>query len=355
MEFLPEKSYKRVLVIAFYIFLVAAGLFLFFKYLLSLIFPFIISWLIALAIRPMIVILHRRTKLPIKILSLVFVVLVLAFVGTLVFLLLDKIFYELSAIIANLNENSDTYIQNAFSFVNGLLEKIPFLKSFGSQEELFAALSDFVGNLLGKLSTDVPGIIGRLITVLPNVFFVSLILVMASYYFCADYDIVTSFILSLLPKKARGYADKVKINLKDVGIKVLKGYLLTMMITFLELYIGFWLIGVDYAFTVALITAIVDVLPVLGVGTVLVPWAVFKLFAGLYYQGFGLLILFAVVSVVRQIIQPKIIGTSIGLHPLATLFAMYLGFRVCGIIGLISFPVLVIVVKEIILDVRKTA
>lgn len=348
MEFLPEKGYKRILVISFYIILASVCIFLFFKYLLGLVLPFIIAWLISLIIRPMAVTLHTRTRLPVKVLSIIFVVLTVAFFAVFVFLLLDRLFFELGGIISHLNDNSDTYIQNAFFYVNRLLEKTPFLKTFGSKEELFGVLSRYIGNMIGTLSADLPKMIADVFALLPNVFFVSLILVMASYYFCADYDIVTSSLLKLMPQNVRSIAMGLRSKLKQVFIGVMKGYLLTMLITFFELYVGFLILRVDYAFTVALITAFVDVLPILGVGTVLVPWAIIKLIGGMYFEGFGLLILFAVVSVIRQIIQPKIIGTSIGLHPLATLFAMYIGFRICGLIGLIFFPVLVIVGREVV-------
>ena len=96
--------------------------------------------------------------------------------------------------------------------------------------------------------------------------------------------------------------------------------------------------------------AVVDILPVIGVGTVLVPWGIVKILSGGYYQGFGLLIIFAVVSVVREILEPKIIGKSIGLHPLMTLLSMYIGLELCGFLGLISFPVLVIVLKTLFLE-----
>ncbi len=346
MDFLPEKGYKRVLVISFYIILAAVCVFLFFKYLLGLVLPFIIAWLISLIIRPMAVTLHKRTRLPVKVLSIIFVVLTVAFFGALIFILLDRLFFELGDIISHLNDNSETYIQNVFLYVNGLLEKTPFLKTFGSKEELFGVLSGYIGDIIGRLSADIPKMIANVIALLPNIFFITLILVMASYYFCADYDIVTASLLKLLPKRVRKAAVGLRSNLKSVFVGVMKGYLLTMLITFFELYVGFLILRIDYAFTVALITSFIDVLPVLGVGTVLVPWAIFKLLGGLYFEGFGLLILFAIVSIVRQIIQPKIIGTSIGLHPLATLFVMYIGFRICGLIGLIFFPVLVIVGRE---------
>ena len=170
---------------------------------------------------------------------------------------------------------------------------------------------------------------------------------MASYYFCADYEEINGFFLSRLSAESRKRLADTRVKLKQAALRVLKGYLMTVGITFIQLYVGLLILKTEYAFTLAGIIALVDILPVIGVGTVLIPWGIFKLVAGAYYQGFGLLIIFAVVSVVREIIEPKIIGKSLGLHPLMTLFSMYIGLELCGFLGMISFPALVIVAKTL--------
>ena len=118
--------------------------------------------------------------------------------------------------------------------------------------------------------------------------------------------------------------------------------------------VGFLLLGVPNPAGIALLVALVDILPVLGVGTVLIPWSLFELCIGKLPFGIGMIVLYLVVVIVRQILEPRIVGSSIGLHPLLTLFAMYVGLRLCGVLGLIFFPVLLTIAKELFFAHRQT-
>lgn len=348
MNYLPEEGGKRMLVAALYILLGGVFAFVMLKYVLDLFLPFVIAWLVALAVHPVIVFINKKTKIPLRLLSIVFVLLVLTLLGALIFLICDRLLYEIRSFAEMLEQNSEMWINKILGKVHILLDRLPFLRDFGNDEELLAMAGDIAKKMLTDLTADIPNMLGKIIVKLPNILFVSLILIMAAYYFCADFSTVNSYMLSFLPQKARGRLRDVKAVMMKTGVKLLKGYLLTMALTFLQLLIGFSMLGINYAFTLALITALIDVLPVVGVGTVLVPWAIVKLVIGSTYQGFGLLIIFAVVSVVREILEPKIIGQSIGLHPLATLVSMYVGLRICGLIGILAGPVIVMAVNSIL-------
>ena len=350
MDFLPKEKYKKVLVLSFYIFIGALVLFIFFKYLLKLFLPFIVAWCVALVIRPLAEILHKRTGMSKKLLSIFFVVILLVIIGAFLFFIVDKLLFEFQGIVEYVNKNSELWISDALKYVNAILAKIPFLKTFGSEEEMLKSFGNVAKNIITDASSNVPEMLTKVITLLPNLLFVSLVLIMAAYYFCADYEEINSYIFSRFSDKTKHNISHIRVKLKQAALRVLKGYLLTIGITFLQLYAGFLILKTEYAFTLALIIAVVDILPVIGVGTVLVPWGLVKILSGGYYQGFGLFIIFAVVSIVREILEPKIIGKSIGLHPLMTLLAMYIGLELCGFIGLISFPVLVIVLKTLFLE-----
>ncbi|MBR5322638.1 MAG: sporulation integral membrane protein YtvI [Clostridia bacterium] len=350
MDFLPKEKYKKILVLSFYIFVGGLLVFLFFKYLLKLFLPFIVAWIVALCIRPLAEILHNRTHISKKVISIFLVVLLLFIIGAFLFFVIDKLLFEFRGIVQYVNKNSELWISDILKYVNTVLAKIPFLKTFGSEEEMLNSFGGVAKNILTDASANVPEMLTRVITILPNLLFVSLVLIMASYYFCADYEEINSYIFSRFSDKTKHNISRIRVKLKQAALRVLKGYLLTIGITFLQLYAGFLILKTEYAFTLALIVAVVDILPVIGVGTVLVPWGIVKILSGGYYQGFGLLIIFAVVSVVREILEPKIIGKSIGLHPLMTLLSMYIGLELCGFLGLISFPVLVIVLKTLFLE-----
>ena len=126
-----------------------------------------------------------------------------------------------------------------------------------------------------------------------------------------------------------------------------------MLITFAMLLVGFLIIDVEYYFLLSVILALIDFLPVLGVGLALIPWGLFLLATGDLYRGMGLLILYAVIMITRQITEPRIIGDSLGIHPLVTLFAMYLGFTLFDIVGMILGPVAALIVKSLLTANKK--
>ena len=353
MEFLPKENYKKILIITFYCLIGGLIFFVFFKYLLKPLLPFLIAWLVSLVIRPLSDTLHKRTGMPKKIISVLLVLFVLALLGSILFLLIDRLLYELRGIVVYITQNADMWINGITEYINKLSERFPILQSFGKEEEVREVLSTIAQGLLTKFTDNVPNMLKNAVTVLPNLLFVSLILIMASYYFCAEYDDIKRYFAAIFPLKIKVLFSDVGKRIKKVGKNVAKGYLLTMALTFLQLYIGFLILKTEYAFSVALIIALIDILPVIGVGTVLIPWAAVKIMAGSYYQGFGLLIIFAVVSVIREIVEPRIVGKSIGLHPLATLFAMYVGLEICGFVGIILFPVIFIALKTLFSKVQE--
>ena len=125
-----------------------------------------------------------------------------------------------------------------------------------------------------------------------------------------------------------------------------------MSITFTELFIGFSIIGVGYSLLLAFVTGIIDAFPVLGTGTILIPWALYEMIFGTFRTGLFLIILYAVVTIVRQLIEPKILGPD-RVHPLMTLIAMYAGLKVFGFFGLILGPIIFLMLKNIISGIMK--
>ena len=118
---------------------------------------------------------------------------------------------------------------------------------------------------------------------------------------------------------------------------------LLFLITFVELFVGFLILQVDYAFVLAILIAFVDFLPVLGTGAILAPWGIIALLTKNYFLGIGIIVLFVVMTVIRQIIEPKIVGKSLGVHPILTLIAIYLGYKLFGIVGMIFLPIAALV------------
>ena len=135
-------------------------------------------------------------------------------------------------------------------------------------------------------------------------------------------------------------------------ITILKKYILSysliMLITYLTLLGGFLLLGVDHAPIIALFIAALDILPILGVGTVLVPWSIFELVMGNRFLGIGLIILFVVNAIIRQLTEPKIVGKSLNMHPIITLMMIYVGYALFGFLGMIILPIISVILGSIL-------
>ena len=146
--------------------------------------------------------------------------------------------------------------------------------------------------------------------------------------------------------------------------KMCKAYALIMLVTFTEVFIGLTILKMiglfnsSYIAVIAVVTAIVDVIPVLGTGTIVLPWAAYSFITGNVGMGVGLLVLYAVVTVIRQIVEPKLVAGQLGLPPFVTLIAMYLGLKIIGVLGVFVFPIIIIMLKllndEGIIDLWKS-
>ncbi len=148
-----------------------------------------------------------------------------------------------------------------------------------------------------------------------------------------------------IPEKRRGLLEEIQTLLGEIGAKYIKAYALLMFITFVELAVGLSILGVPGALAIAALTAMVDILPVLGTGGIIIPWGVFHLVKGNLRLGLGLLVLYVVVTVIRQVLEPKVVGQQIGLHPIVVLMCMYVGLRLFGVIGLFVLPFSILILR----------
>ncbi|MBR5295722.1 MAG: AI-2E family transporter, partial [Clostridia bacterium] len=184
----------------------------------------------------------------------------------------------------------------------------------------------------------VPKIIGKFIGFIPRFFISSIIFFVSCYYFSCDWDRISCFFAKKIKKEKVELAVKIKkqffLSLKGYT----KAYFLLFLLSFSQLFLGLVLLRVREAFSIAFTIAIIDLLPVLGCGTILIPWAIICLLFEKGALGIGLFILYLVILIVRQFAEPKILGSSIGLHPLISLLLVIVGLRFFGFCGMILFP-----------------
>lgn len=314
------------------------------KYLLPLLAPFIIAWLVVTATNGASESLSAKLKIPKKIVRLI-ASLTLVLVLSLAIGLL--VWQSISAMWRFLSDIGD----------GGILELVERL--FSSDRPLLGSLvpkeiADLIGSSLDSLISSATSALAsgatRLISGLPTAFLFLIVTIISIIYLAIDYDGIQSFIFGLLPNKLSARMSDVRHGLISVMGKYIRSYGLILLITYCIIFIGLSLLRVEHSPIIALLIAFLDILPVIGVGTVLVPWSVISLALGNKFLGIGLILLFVVNAVLRQLIEPKIVGKSLNLHPLVSLGAIYLGYAIFGFMGLFILPLVAVAVSAVLRD-----
>jgi len=332
--------------------LVIAGLFIFFNYLLFLFLPFLIAWLIAFMIQPAVNFLNAKLRMPRKLVSVLFLLILFTALVLIIFFSSRRIIFELNSLSYNFSVN-DT-MASISSNVNRFFAWLGRSQTWIDTEMLAQArnyITTETENIIMQFGADIaaniPAFIASLALAVPRILVFTLILIISSFYMCLDFTAINKFILAQIPPKVSGIITDIKSRFLSAIYKYLRAYSIIVMITFVQLAIGFFILGVNYALIFALLISLIDLLPILGVGTVLVPWGIFSIIQQDFFTGFGLLIIYAVALVVRNITEPKIVGKSLGLYPVATLMSIYIGYNTIGIAGVFLFPILIVMLKNL--------
>jgi len=206
-------------------------------------------------------------------------------------------------------------------------------------EELNAVFQNLIGNIgnfISSFSMNAIKVLTSGIAGIPGLIIKLILMIISCFFFLLDYDKVRAFFHSLLPKKKA--VETVKWYVKNTLLVYIRSYTLLFLLTYVELSVGFQIIGIPYAPIIGLMVAVFDILPILGTGGILLPWAVVLLIIKEIPMGIGMFLLYLVITVIRNILEPKLVGKQIGLHPLATLISLYVGLKVVGILGMLIFP-----------------
>jgi len=341
-------QWERVAAIFLSVTLGSVALYLLLRYAFPVLLPFLIAYLVSLMIRPIAKKLSRILHLPRKLIACLLLLFLILGGAYLLWTLLTRLISEAVALLEQLLTGgvfSATLesVQNWFASVSERFG-INFL---ANREELDKALVELLRTSLTSLASSLPDIITALVSSLPSFFLLVVITLVAGFYLCMDGEHITQSTLELLPSALQKKLFSVRMAFKSIFKRYLKAYLYLFLLTFLLLYVGLLILGVEYALLLAFLIALADLLPIIGVGTVMLPWGILLLLQKNFYVGFGLLILYLAISLVRQIAEPRFIGKSLGLHPLATLLASYAGLTLFGFFGMLLAPIALSLVKGI--------
>lgn len=358
-----EKK-KSFIISVLYGAIVLALFYAFFKYAFGLFLPFIVAVFVAMLLQRPVNFISNKTPLKRGIVSAFMVLLcslailfgiglIFVWIGTEVKGFFQYLMIQLEDIPAFIGK-IETLIRQALEFLPDKVEApvIDFIseKLSGLLNSPETPKTPSTSIDLSILSTPLSGILNTAKQI-PTTIVSVVIAIIACCFMTSDFVTVKKVILSLFKKDTREKVIRAKNLLFPALGKMVKAYALIITITFTELSIGLFVLslmgvyGGGYIFIIAGIVALIDIVPVLGTGTVLIPWAVFSLFSGNIPMAIGLIVIYVCITVIRQIIEPKLVAAQLGIPAFTTIMAMYIGSRIFGFIGLFLLPITIVMVK----------
>ncbi len=312
------------------------------KFLLGYLLPFVLASVIAWVVQKPARKIADKVKLKSGICAAVLSLIIFCLAASGIF----YIFYKLASGLGELLNELPQIVDSISQGLDDL--RVRFSNNFYQlSPQISNAFIGFGENILESFGTRLTGYFSSLATTIAKKtpsFMISLIVTLvATCYIAKDFDKLVKFLSELCGRKVFGKIIEIKEIFTSSILKIIKGYAVLTLITFFELLLGLFFLKSDHPLILAFLISIVDLLPVFGTGTVLIPWGLIKIFLG-DAGGFFILILYIVITIVRNFAEPKIIGRQIGINPLFTLIVMFAGLRLIGFWGIIIFPLVFIVI-----------
>ncbi len=313
------------------------------KFLLTILFPFLLAVIFSLFMEPLVVMFSHRGRIS-RVLAVPLAMLVFfGSIGMVLTLLVLRLVKELNDLSMTLPEKVaaaqqfiDIWIQKSIIFY-GTLPKSVTGNLYEAINSITTSMQHWVRDLVSALLHVISGVPGGILVVI-----VSLI---ATYFFSKDRGKIYELWLKLVPSPLGEKSVEISKQVAMAFQAYVKAQFILISITTVISIIGLRLIGSEYAITIGLIVGFFDLIPVLGPGTVYIPWAVWAFVTSDIVLGIQLTILYLLVMVVRAVLEAKVVATNLGLHPLAVLMAMYIGLKTIGVLGLVLGPILVIAIQ----------
>lgn len=314
------------------------------KYLLSPLMPFIIAFLIVSVSEELISkltfgIFSKKTA------SIIFTFLVVILLAVILYSILSGIYSEILRLYSDFDGSFIERIRIKYQEMFSTFDKNSLVGR--KVYNLILKLSD-KGAVLDRLSQNLlpkaASFFMKFLLFFPSAILFIFVLFLSLFYIGYDYDKICNFIFLQMSENLKDTLNETKRIIFSTVKELFKAYFLLTFITFIQLLIGFFILDIDFAFILASIICFVDLLPILGTGTILFPWSAISFLLGDLKTAIGLLVLYAVISIFRQVAEPKIVGANIGLSPLLSLVSIFLGLKLMGFWGIIVFPIIFITI-----------
>lgn len=312
--------------------------------------PFVIGWILSAIATPLVNWLEKHMKIVKKLGTAIVVILVLGAIVGIIYFAVALIIREASSMIKD-------FPQTYAHLVNGLEEISRNLSGFLSRlpkgvvegfNTFVANIDDYFGEIVSAVSEPTFEIAGNIAKRLPSIIVAVIVTMMSAYFFTVQREDVIIFLKKVSPESVQKRMGLVAENFKYAVGGYFKAQFKIMGVVFVILSIGFFILRIHYAVAVAILIAFLDFLPFFGTGTAMIPWAVYMLFTKEFKKAVILLIIYGITQLVRQIIQPKLVGDSMGMNPIVTLVLLYVGYRIGSILGMIlAVPVGMVIINMI--------
>ncbi len=340
-----EKRRKFIINVVYFA-MIAVLVYLAFKYVLAVLMPFVLAFIIAAVLRPVVKFIKKHMKFKLRLASTIVIVLFYCTVGALLCLCVIRVTMALIGMMETLPEYyKNTLMPSVESLLSTIQEKLHII-----DPDISLEINTVMAWLAGRLQemTKIVDTAFSFITSIPSVLVSVLITIIATFFISADYEHIGKWCIAQFPERTQHSIIEIKTYITTILLKYIRSYALILLITFTELFVSLsvadlifpTLIGsIGKCALISCLIAIFDILPIVGTGTILIPWGIISLIQGQYGIGICLLVIYVMITVIRQVIEPKIVGKQVGLHPVATLMAMVSGTAMFGIIGLFGFPI----------------
>ncbi|MFV8827547.1 sporulation integral membrane protein YtvI [Alkalihalobacterium sp. APHAB7] len=334
----------RILFVIFIIFLVFISSY----YVTSVTYPFLFGFILAFIINPLVNFLEFRWKLNRAVAVLISLLLILTIFSGLITFFIAEIISGSNHLANVLPYHINTLVLylERFFFTTLLPIYDQIIRSINSLEtEQQSTIMNYIQTFSSEIATTAGTAVQKIfnglsdfLISLPNLATVFIFTIMATFFISKDWYKITRFVRKTLPHKVTESSIKVLNDLKQALFGYMVGQLTLISITFVFVLSGLLFLKVDYPFTIAVVIAIVDLIPYLGTGLIFIPWIIYTFFAGQLSLTIGLCVLYGVILIQRQLLEPKVLSSSIGVDPLAMLIALFVGFQLFGFLGLMIGP-----------------
>lgn len=332
-----RRPYWQVLVSLVFSLLATAAFIIIGVKAIGFLMPFVIGWIISAIAAPLVNWLEKRLKIVKKLGSALIVILVLALIVLVLYFAISRLVGEIGDLVKNFPEmyaQLEQGLRQIGDTLSGVFERLPRGIQNG-WNAIVENLDQTMGDLVSRLSEPTVTAAGNFAKRLPSYLIAFVVAVMSAYFFTVQREEVIQWFKKVSPESVAKRMSLVMDNLRYAVGGYFKAQFKIMAVVFVILLIGFAILGVRYFVLVAFLIAFLDFLPFFGTGTAMIPWAVYKFFMGDYKTMILLVVFYVVTQLVRQLLQPKLMGDSMGLNPLVTLLLLYVGYRFSGVIGMI--------------------